>query len=106
METITLKEYPEIKAVIQRVGSYRKLKAFLSITDRVTPHGTYWDGGSRSCYFHIRKDGVVHVVPAPTAPPQFGGGEPQRFNIPAGDYVVCTGTFRGKTAFAHVYHNK
>ena len=105
-ETITLKDNPIYLNAVRNVANYRKHKALLTITDRVTPTGTYWDGGSRSAYTHVTKNGAVRPLPTPVAPKQFGGSDPVTFNIPIGDYVIVTGTFCGKTATAHIYHNK
>lgn len=108
---VTLKERPDIQKIIRAVApKYRKHKAVLDEhTKGVYPTGTYWDGGSVSSYFHVKVSKLggylVSPVPAPTAPPQFGGGEPKPFAIPAGDAVVKLGTFRGKPSYATVYLN-
>lgn len=106
MKTIKLNEHAEYVNVVRRVApKYRKHSAFLTFTNKVEPNDTCWDGGSRRSYLHVDRFGIVHHVPSPTAPPQFGGGEPKVFEIPEGEYVVSVGTFRGKTAVAHIYHN-
>lgn len=105
--TINLRERPDIAKIIKRAfPKYRKQKATL-IEHRaeVTPTGTYWDGGSVTHYVHVTQHGAVRRVPAPTAPPQFGGGEVKTFNIPHFDAVVSCGTFCGKPSYATVYLN-
>ena len=103
METVVLKERPELKERINRVSSYRKHKAFLVHADTVTPTGTYWDGGSRAAYYHVPAQGAVVPLEQPTAPPQFGGAEPEPFLIPRGDCVVRLTVFRGKPGVATVF---
>lgn len=107
MQTITLKDYPQLRDVVRLVSSgYRKHKAFLTDTDTVTPSDTYWSGGSVRSYYCVN-NGSVSRVPAPTAPPQFNGGKyADPFAIPPGGYVVSIGSFCGKTAIAHIYRNR
>lgn len=109
-ETITLKEHPDIARLIRAAApKYRKHKATVEYVDHVTPYGTYWSGGSCNSYWHVRASTmggyIVGPVPGPTAPPQFGGGEAKRFDIPEGDAVIKLGTFCGRPATAHVYIN-
>ena len=104
--SIKLKDYPEFRDVVRAVSpGYRKHGALLTHTDTVTPNGTYWDGGTISHYYCF-DHGRVYPVPAPTAPPQFGGGKPEAFKIPPGAFVVSVGTFCGKPATAHIYTRK
>ena len=105
--TVKLKERPDIARIIRAaLPKYRKHTATLyEHHTEVTPTGTYWDGGSVTTYYHVTQRGSVRHVPAPSAPPQFGGGEIKTFAIPHSDAVVSAGTFRGKPSFATVYLN-
>lgn len=106
-QSISLKERPDIARIVKAVDpKYRKQKATLHRgATRVTPTGTSWSGGSISHYTHVTKHLATRHVPSPTAPREFGGGEPQPFEIPEGEAVVVTGTFCGKKAYAAVYIN-
>ena len=102
---VTLKDYPELLNAVRAVAPrYRKHKAIVSDCGTTyTAHGSYWDSGSRESAFTVNQYGQVSAIPAPTAPPQFGGGEPITVDIPENGYIVVVGTFRGKTATAKIY---
>jgi len=103
---ITLKEHPAIQnAVRVAAPKYRKHKAIVVQADQYTNHGSYWDGGSYTSAWFVRASHSA-PVPGPTAPPQFGGGDPVTVDVPEGGYIVVHGTFCGKTATATVYIRK
>ena len=85
---------------------HRKHKAIVFEADTYTYHGSAWDGGSREFATLVDSCGRKSSIDGPTAPPQFGGGDPVKIAIPENGYVVVLGTFRGKTATAKVYLNK
>ena len=76
MQTVTLKQHPEILRVIRAADpTYRKTKAFIYTRESVTLHGTYWDGGSRSTYTAVELATGRNKGAPQYAPPQFGGPE-------------------------------
>ena len=82
---------------------YKKRYARVDERTHYTDHGTYWDGGSRSIAFLVKPNkNTVAPIGGPVAPPQFGGGEAVTIEIGEDEAVVVVGTFRGKTAVAHV----
>jgi hypothetical protein len=104
-DTISLKSNPVLKAAMKvALPKYRKHDVTIVDTDVVTPNDACWNGGSRSSYIHCHVNGTyIGMVPAPTAPVQFGGWAAKPFNIPAGTMVLQVGIFRGKTAAAIIY---
>jgi hypothetical protein len=102
---IDLKSNRELLLFMKRaMPHYRKHKVIVVNTDSVEPHGTSWDGGSRSSYAIYSKNGDYKgMVPAPTAPPQFGGGYAKPYTLAADEIVISAGIFRGKTATATLY---
>lgn len=107
MQTVMLKDHPEIARVIRAaIPSYKKHKAFVHVHATVALQGTYWDGGSRSTYTAVRLvDGFSLGAPQ-YAPPQFGGPrDTPVVEIPAGVVIVETGVFCGKPATASVTIN-
>jgi len=107
METVTLKQHPEILRVIRAAApDYRKQQAYLIVCERVTLSDTYWDGGSRSEYAAVNLTTGRHAGAPQYAPPQFGGPRTApEVDLPAGVAIVRTGTFCGKPATAAVYVN-
>ena len=97
---IKLKDYPALKATIKKAfPGYKKHTAILFEAKSVEPIGTCWDGGSRASYYHIDLYGNhLDSIPAPSAPPQFGGGKPVAFPIDSKSMVCELGTFCGKPA--------
>lgn len=85
----------------------RKRSIRVCVTDApVTLHGGYWDGGSRSEYWGMLKSGTRVTLNYPTAPPQFGGGQPPSV-MPTDDMaIVQGGVFCGKESFLTVYVTK
>jgi hypothetical protein len=105
METVTLKDRPDLLKIIRAVDpKFRKQKAFLHHRNEVTLSGTYWDGGSRSSYFLVNLD-TGYVKPAAHyAPPQYGGPRQDPVQkIEAGFAVVEMGIFCGKPATPSIY---
>lgn len=105
MQTVELKQYPEIARVIKAADpSYKKRKAFVSVVDFVTLTGTYWDGGSRDTYTAVDLASYQRITAPQYDPPQFGGpAKPLTVDLPNNVAIVRTGVFCGKTATAHVY---
>lgn len=107
MKTVTLKDHPEVMRAIRAADpTYRKQKAYLIVSERVTLSGTYWDGGSRSTYTAIDLATGRNAGAPQYAPPQFGGPRTApEVDLPSDVAIVETGTFCGKTATATVYVN-
>ncbi len=104
--SVKVKEYPRIKRLLARVSpGYRKHNATLVMRDKVTCHGSFWDGGSRTFYATASPLGErVKSVNTATAPPQFGGSpEPVVIPLSADTVVVSGGTFCGKPAQADIF---
>jgi hypothetical protein len=123
MQVIELRNYPDLKAVIQAAfPDYRKKKAFVSVFGE---HGetinSYWDGGSRTLY------SIVHIptrrmkdLPSATHPffdiagrgaasqetedvVSDSRGNLTLKRLPADFALVAAGTFCGKPATAHLF---
>ena len=94
---------PIIQTLLKQAGvNSRKHKTIVTVTQRVTCSGTYWDGGSRSSYILVQ-DGRPVDIPS-TGAPQFNGGRPETvLELDADTYAVCVGTFAGKPATPSVY---
>ena len=105
MKTVTLKDHPEVLRAIRAADpTYRKQKAFLFVSERVTLSGTYWDGGSRSEYTAVNLTTGRSAGAPQYAPPQFGGPRTApEVDLPPDVSIVETGTFCGKTATATIY---
>lgn len=105
METITLKDRPDLQKIVKMVdGKCRKAKAFLHRRNEVTLSGTYWDSGSRSQYYLVNLNSGTVTPCASFAPVQFGGPREDRVQkIEPGFAVVETGTFCGKPATPSIY---
>lgn len=106
MNIVQLKDRPDLKAIIAAVDpTFRRQKAILT-TGRSSVHlsGTYWDGGSISCYYLVNT-ATRQCTPLPSyAPPQFGGPrEDHELALQEGFAVVCMGTFCGKPATPTIY---
>ena len=66
-------------------------------------HGGYWDGGSRSEYFGMTKNGQMVGLSYPTSPREFGGGVAPS-TMPTKELAICSaGTFRGNPASVTAY---
>lgn len=104
-KTVKIKDYPILADALKRaIRDYRKQSAIIIKANSVTPHGTYWDGGSRSSYMAFTLFGKpVEYVPAPNAPAQFGGTEPAPYPIADHVMVLETGVFRGKPSTVTIY---
>lgn len=100
MSVLKRREYPRIDALLKRAApQYRKHSVILFDHGAFTNHGSQWDGGSRSFWATANRDGSgLTSVSGPTAPPQFGGGDPVRVVLYDGLVGLQTGTFRGKPA--------
>lgn len=105
MQTVTLKDHPEILRAIRAADpTYRKTKAFLFVRESVTLGGTYWDGGSRSTYTAVDLASGRSKGAPQYAPPQFGGPrQAPEVTLSPDVAIVKTGVFQGKTATATVY---
>ncbi len=126
IQTITLKQAPEITSLIRAAfPGYKKHKCFLSEFSQTYGHGinSYWDGGSRDEY------AIVEIATGrrrqlPTASHPFfdiahrglANSEDNNISIdhvgnitlkhlPEGLALVQAGTFCGKAATAHVFLN-
>lgn len=87
--------------------TYRKRSVSYIETNAVTLSGGYWDEGSRDDYSHHTLTGSsASTLRYPTAPPQFGGADAPRFEIPAGTIVVNGGTFCGRESGLTLYASK
>lgn len=104
MTVLKRKQFPRIDRLIRNaLPKNRKHSVILFDHGAVTNHGSQWDGGSRT--FTMLSDLSGHRVrsmPGPTAPPQFGGGEPTRRELDADTVAIKAGTFRGKPATATI----
>lgn len=107
MQTIELAKYPDIARVIRAADpSYRKKNAFVSVREKVSLDGTFWDGGSRSTYTAVNLATFASAGAPHYSPPQFGGPRvTPEVPVPEGFVIVETGIFCGKTATAHVSVN-
>jgi hypothetical protein len=96
------RDIPAIKDLCKQFN-YRKHDVILNNIDEVELHGGYWDGGSRSTYilWDSRTGKMQHLL-TPTAPPQFGGGPTPTIKVQPGTFVLCVGTFCGKTAHMQI----
>lgn len=107
MNTMRLRNAPEVKALIQAADpSYKKHTATVVATHTVALQGTYWSGGTRHTYTAVTlADKRVSAAPQ-YDPPLFGGpsGSP-KVQIPRGVAIIRTGFFCGETATAVVYVN-
>ena len=102
---LTLKDYPTLaKAIKKAMPRYRKHKVSVVQANRITPYGGYWDGGSIDYWnaYSLYGEFLCHV-PTPSAPPQFGGGKPQPFDIPDHMMVIKSGVFCGKPSYLTIY---
>lgn len=105
---IKRKENPAVDSFLKRaMPKYRKHSVIIVESDSVTPQTTYWDGGSIN-YYDAYSIAGAHLgrVRAPTAPPQFGGGEARAFPIDDFTVVIRAGVFRGKTATVSLHATK
>lgn len=102
---LEVKQYPELLALIRAAfPSYRKHKAYLTVTDTVELQGTYWDSGSRSTYVAVDLASKVSRGAPQYAPPQFGGPRSTpTVTLPVGVAIVEGGIFCGKPATARVF---
>ena len=122
MTTIELKNYPDIKRILERAISYRKHKAFLSEFHEVSIN-SYWDGGSRSTFvLYNLETGQRHALPTSTHPyydvaargivntgnaavEVDSRGNVTLKQLPENCILIEAGTFCGKPATAHLFVN-
>ncbi len=100
---IDLKTHPRLKDALREAIKYRKHKAFVTIAETVELHPSSWDGGSRTDTWLMTPWGdVAHV---PNMPQSQWPKRPESlvYTLQPGKMVLKSGTFRGKTAIAHVY---
>jgi hypothetical protein len=93
----------DLSAAGKRFWGTKKRKLILiEARDSVTINDGYWDGGSRSEYWIVQRDGKVLPVNYSKNPPQFGGTE-TIVPITEDMALVRGGTFRGEIAHLTVY---
>ena len=125
MQTLELKQYPEVKAlIVAAFPVYRKLKAYVSVFPSCgIGINSYWDGGSRREYAIVELATMRrHALPTSTHPyfdvvrkgaadtetaalAVDGRGNATLKMLPDGFALVKAGTSCGKPATAHVYVN-
>jgi hypothetical protein len=124
METLTLKQAPDIARIVKfAFPDYRKKKAFLSVFSSTygVNINSYWDGGSRSEFAVVNMEtGERLALPTRTHPfyevrnkgmantenqhvTIDGGGNITLKFLPEGFALVEAGAFCGKPATAHVF---
>lgn len=91
------------RALKGHTRKHAALVHILAAEDGVECWGTYWDSGSRSHYEHLRSNGHSRPIAAPSAPPEFGGGDAPKVKPDRGGAILKTGTFRGKAATVVLY---
>lgn len=87
-------------------GHTRKHQALVHVLDAgvgVECWGTFWDSGSRSHYEHLLTNGSTRPIAAPSAPPEFGGGDAPTVKPLDFGAILKTGSFRGKPATVVLY---
>lgn len=108
--SVHVKSSPTLAAVVKRAfPRYRKHTMLIIEAEGVTPSGTCWDGGSRSGYLLTDLRGLdPRHVTAPSAPPQFGGGQAEdyRHTLADNELIWEAGVFRGKTAHLKLFGTK
>lgn len=101
MEHITLKDHPNIAAIVRLVS--RKHKAFVRRQDYVSLDGTAWDGGSRNSYFKVHiGNRTVEALPH-TGFGHIGAEVPPPLHIEPGYAILEAGIFCGKPATPTIY---
>jgi hypothetical protein len=97
----------KLSSVGKKFFNTKKNTLRIVVTDHpVEMNDGYWSGGSRSEYYGMTKSGSQVPLSYPTAPREFGGGEPTKV-MPTDDMaVVQGGCFCGKTRQLWVYVNK
>mgnify|MGYP001615458670 CR=1 FL=1 len=110
--TIALKDYPEAKRLILAADpTYKKLKAYIVVSEKCTLSGTYWSGGSRSQYAAVdmatmqAKDADSYQGRTLGNPEAYGGAATPTVEIPEGIAIICTGISDGKTQTAFININ-
>ncbi len=106
MNIVQLKDRPDLKAIVAAVDpTFRRQKVILTEgRNEVRISGTYWDGGSISCYYLVNV-ATRHCTPlASCAPPQFGGPKEDPVQpLQEGFAVVEMGTFCGRPATPTIF---
>lgn len=101
---IKLADYPEIRDIILAAfPHYRKKTASIETRERVSIHGTYWDGGSRNEYAAVNLVTLRSQGAPAENPVQFGGAGTKVATLPENVAIVEAGTFCGKQASARVF---
>jgi len=80
-------------------AGYRKKTVTINVTDGVTPHSYFWDGGSRTEWVHYR-NGKRQPIKLPGYP---FNERAEQIVIDAENIVVSGGTFMGKQASVTFY---
>ena len=98
---ITKNTHPKEWAILTKYcPSYRKRRAFFTVTESVALSGRYWDGGSKTNW-RIIKDGTIQQI---SDRQDFPFSAPDTtVDLLDGTIVIATGTFCGKTSTAHIY---
>lgn len=76
----------------------KKHNAYINVCDNQFAVHSYWDGGSRDEWFYLYDNGKLESIPAPTAPPQFGGNPNYCVVATPNRAILKLGTFLGKPA--------
>jgi hypothetical protein len=93
----------DVADIAKRFG-YRKRKASVVVTDRVTLTDLNWSGGSISRYTALDlATGAVSAKDHSRPAPWDNAAEGKTVDIPAGVAVVRTGTFLGKPGLMTIY---
>ena len=125
MQTLELKQYPEVKAaILAAFPNYRKHRAYVSA---IGEHGvrinSYWDGGSRKefgivelasgrshglptashPYFDVARNGAAGTENAAISVDDRGNATLKI--LPDGFALIQAGTSCGKPATAHIFLN-
>lgn len=103
MNKVTLKDHPEIAALVKLVSKKRTAYAVRNKAS-VTLDGTYWDEGSRSEYFLVNT-ATKRITPLGRfSPPQFGGpARTPEHVIEPGFVVIEAGVSSGKPSTPTIY---
>ena len=93
---------PQFRDLMRRaVPSYRRHEIIVHPTTSVTLSGAYWDGGSRSEWFKVDRNGVRTGYPG--GHPGYGGPPEKVVTLGQGFLVMEDGVMCGKRATLTFY---